>query len=168
MITNTIESYWIPSRKKTMSKLQIQRICQHFKCLNFAGWETKIFLDSSEPGSFLYSLYKIPLAQACFPLAWPNFHSHWWVGECSFPNPFWNKRYTRQTFWSCFIRCANMKWIRWVLLKLQNGHDSVHRWPDKRTSVLHIWYKYQVKLDAPHSAPTYLCSHLLAVVFLDR
>ena len=31
-----------------------------------------------------------------------------------------------------------------------------------RTSVLHIWYKYQVKLDAPHSAPTYLCiAHLI-------
>ena len=26
-----------------------------------------------------------------------------------------------------------MKWIRWVLLKLQSGHDSVHRWPDEWT-----------------------------------
>ena len=39
---------------------------------------------------------------------------------------------------------------------------------DRRTSVLHIWYKYQVKLDAPHSASTYLCSHFLAVIFLDQ
>ena len=32
---------------------------------------------------------------------------------------FWNKLYTRHTFWSCLIRCANMKWIRRVLLKIQ-------------------------------------------------
>ena len=31
------------------------------------------------------------------------------------------------TFWSCSIRCANMKWIWWVLLKIQSRHDSVHR-----------------------------------------
>ena len=59
-------------------------------------------------------------------------------------------RYTRHTFWSCLIRCANMKWIRWVLLKIQSGHDSVHRrtdgqrdrrtdgWTDRRTR----WYQY--------------------------
>ena len=43
---------------------------------------------------------------------------------------FWNKPYTWHTFWSGLIRCANMKWIRWVLLKIQSGHDSVHRWTD--------------------------------------
>ena len=47
---------------------------------------------------------------------------------------FWNGHYMRHTFWSCLIRCANMKWIRWVLLKIQSGHDSVHR----RTR----WYQY--------------------------
>ena len=26
-----------------------------------------------------------------------------------------------------------MKWIQWVLLKIQSGHDSVHRWTDGRT-----------------------------------
>ena len=46
---------------------------------------------------------------------------------------FWNKHYTQHTFWSCLIRCANMKWIRLVLLKLQSGHDSVHRRTDRRT-----------------------------------
>ena len=40
---------------------------------------------------------------------------------------FWHKLYMRHTFWSSLIRCANMKWIRWVLLKIQSGHDSVHR-----------------------------------------
>ena len=40
---------------------------------------------------------------------------------------FQNGHYTRHTFWSCLIRCANMKWIRWVLLKIQSGHCSVHR-----------------------------------------
>ena len=43
---------------------------------------------------------------------------------------FWNEHYTRHTFWSCLIRCANMKWIRWVFLKIQSGHDSVHRRTD--------------------------------------
>ena len=85
---------------------------------------------------------------------------------------FSNKHYMRHTIWSCLVRCANMKWTRRVLLKIQSGHDSVHRrtdgWTDRRTSVLHIWYKYQVKLDAPHSALTYLCSQLLAVIILDR
>ena len=67
---------------------------------------------------------------------------------------FWNGHYTRHTFWSCLIRCANMKWIRWVLLKIQSGHDSVHRRTDGQgdTSIppyqLH-WsggYKNQVNL----------------------
>ena len=55
MITHTIESYWIPSQKKTQSRLQILKIRQ------------------------------------------------------------------------------NMKWIRWVLLKIQSGHDSVHRRTDGQT-----------------------------------
>ena len=46
---------------------------------------------------------------------------------------FWNNYYMRHTFWSCLIRCANMKWIRWVLLKIQRGHDSVHRRTDGQT-----------------------------------
>ena len=38
----------------------------------------------------------------------------------------------RHTFWSCLIRYVNMKWIRWVLLKIQRGHHSVHRWTDRQ------------------------------------
>ena len=53
------------------------------------------------------------------------------------------------------MRCINMKWIQIVFLKIQSRHDSVHKWTDGRTSVLHIWFKYQVKLDASYSAPTY-------------
>ena len=41
--------------------------------------------------------------------------------------------YTWHTFWNCSIRCANMKWIQWVLLKIQSGHDSVHRRTDGQT-----------------------------------
>ena len=48
---------------------------------SWAGWETKIFWYSPELGSLLYSLYKIPLAQACFPLIRPNFHWYWRAGE---------------------------------------------------------------------------------------
>ena len=43
---------------------------------------------------------------------------------------FWKKLYTWHTFWSCLIRYVNMKWIRRVLLKIQRGHHSVHRWTD--------------------------------------
>ena len=42
MNTHTIESYWIPSQKKTKSKLQ-KRIRQNFKFLNF---ETDITHDT--------------------------------------------------------------------------------------------------------------------------
>ena len=45
----------------------------------------------------------------------------------------WNKQYTWHTFWSCVMRCANIKWIWQVLLKIQSGHDSVHRRTDGRT-----------------------------------
>ena len=44
MITHTIESYWIPSQKKTKSKLQILKIRQNFKFLNF---ETGITRNTS-------------------------------------------------------------------------------------------------------------------------
>ena len=50
---------------------------------------------------------------------------------------FLNKRYTWHTFWSCLIRCANLKWIQQVLLKIQSGHDSVHGWTDGR--LWRIW-----------------------------
>ena len=43
---------------------------------------------------------------------------------------FWNTPYTRHTFLSCLIRCANMKWIQEILLKIQSRHDSVHRRTD--------------------------------------
>ena len=43
---------------------------------------------------------------------------------------FWNKHYIWHTFWSCLIWCANTKWIRRVLLKIQSRHDSVHRRTD--------------------------------------
>ena len=58
---------------------------------------------------------------------------------------FWNGHYMGHTFWSCLIRCANMKWIWWVLLKIQSGHDSVHRWDrrtDGRTDRRTRWYQY--------------------------
>ena len=43
------------------------------------GWETKTLWLSPKLGSLLYNLpvYKIPLAQACFPHVRPNFHSLW-------------------------------------------------------------------------------------------
>ena len=61
---------------------------------------------------------------------------------------FWNGHYTRHTFWSCLIRCANMKLIRWVLLKIHSGHDSVHRRTDGQgdTSIPLRWsggYNYE-------------------------
>ena len=35
MNTHTIDSYWNPSQNKTKSKLQVERICQNFKFVNF-------------------------------------------------------------------------------------------------------------------------------------
>ena len=43
VITHTNESYWIPSQKKTKSKLRILQICQNLKYLNF---ETCITRDT--------------------------------------------------------------------------------------------------------------------------
>ena len=54
---------------------------------------------------------------------------------------FWNTLYTRHTFWSCLIRCAIMKWIQWVWLKIQSRHDSIHRRTDRleETSIQLRW-----------------------------
>ena len=51
---------------------------------------------------------------------------------------FWNfakRLYTWHTFWSCLIRCENIKCIQLVhvLWKLQSGQDSVHRRTDRKT-----------------------------------
>ena len=32
--------------------------------------------------------------------------------------------YMCHTFWSCLIKCVNMKWIQQVLLKILSGHDG--------------------------------------------
>ena len=40
MITHTIESYWIPSQKMTKWNLQILKIRQNFKFLNFETGNT--------------------------------------------------------------------------------------------------------------------------------
>ena len=46
---------------------------------------------------------------------------------------FWQKLNMGHIFWSCLIRCVNMKKIQQVLFKIQKGHDSVHRRTDVRT-----------------------------------
>ena len=48
---------------------------------------------------------------------------------------YWNKLYIQHPFGSCLIRCANMKWIQWVLLKIQRGHicPQTDRWRDRQT-----------------------------------
>ena len=50
---------------------------------------------------------------------------------------YYNELCTWHTFWSCLIRCVNMKWIQ-LVLKIQSGHYSVHRWTDRRTR----WNQY--------------------------
>ena len=64
---------------------QIKSLVLTYHINNLTGWETKLFWHSPELGSLLYSLYKIPLAQACIPLARPIFTR---IGErvsASFP-----------------------------------------------------------------------------------
>ena len=46
---------------------------------------------------------------------------------------FCNNLYMCHTFLSFLIRCANMKWIRQVLRKIQSGHDFAHRQMDRWT-----------------------------------
>ena len=58
------------------------------------------------------------------------------------------KNYTRHTFWSCLIRCANMNWIRWVFTKIQSGHDSVHR---RTSSSSENLISAAMKQAAPHT-----------------
>ena len=55
---------------------------------------------------------------------------------------FWNKCDARHTFWNYLIKCANIKWIQWVLLKIQSGHDSVHRRTDGREERRTRWNQY--------------------------
>ena len=79
----------------------------------------------------------------------------------------WNKHYTRHTFLSCLTRCANMKWIRQVLSKIQSGHDSVHRRTDGQgeTSIPSFqlrwsgWYKkYNISTTNRNNFKTYSLS----------
>ena len=67
---------------------------------SFSGWETR---HSPKLGSVLYSLYKIPLAQACFPLARPNLHSHWRAGECLFPSLLFVQIFNTKESVSCVL-----------------------------------------------------------------
>ena len=61
-----------------------------------------------------------------------------------------------------------MKWIRWVLLKIQSGHDSVHRRTDGQTDkVIPVYPPFNfveaggiISLIFLHSSNTLWCSHL--------
>ena len=55
---------------------------------------------------------------------------------------FWKKNHTWHTVWNCVIRCANMKWIRRVLLKIQGRHHSAHRRTDGGTDRRTRWNQY--------------------------
>ena len=57
---------------------------------------------------------------------------------------FCNHPYMRHTFWSCLIKCANMKWIWLVLWKIQSGHGFVHRRTDRRTDDVKPVYPFQL------------------------
>ena len=48
---------------------------------------------------------------------------------------FCKKVHTRHIFWSCLIRCINMKWIQPELYALQNGHGVRDGRTDGRTEV---------------------------------
>ena len=57
--------------------------------------------------------------------------------------------YKWHTFWSSLITCANMKWIWRVLLKIQSGHDSVHRRTDGQMDKHTDGQTYKVKPVCP-------------------
>ena len=74
---------------------------------------------------------------------------------------FWNGHYTRHTFLSCLIRSANMKWIRWELLKIQSGHDSVHRRTDGQTDkVIPVFPPYQLRWSGGYNQTIFLDIYL--------
>ena len=95
---------------------------------------------------------------------------------------FWEGHYTLHTFWSCLIRCANKKWIWRVFLKIQSGHDSVHRWTDGRTDkvipvyptfnfieaggiMMPLWQKcFQEYLHSNVTSPPSPCSHNTGII----
>ena len=114
----------------------------HHCMLVRAGCETKIFWHSPELGSFLYTLYKIPLAQACFPLARPNFRSHWRAGKRYFSSQ------PRGHAMGCLL------WVFWTKLTMMTssngnifrvtgpwwGESTSHWWiPLTKTSDMEPW-----------------------------
>ena len=52
---------------------------------------------------------------------------------------FLNKRCTRHTFWSCLIRCIDMKWIQLKLWAPQSGHGMRDGRTDRRTDGRTEW-----------------------------
>ena len=93
----------------------------------------------------------------------------WVVTSVSLTFDLWPWPLAWTSLLSLVITPENFMMIQWWEHSEKGVTDrQTGRRTHGRTSVLHIWYKYQVKLDAPHSAPTYLCSHLLAVIFLER
>ena len=105
---------------------------------------------------FIHIIFKLRTRTTRMPAFWgypppPHDYPYYWVimdpkskeDKVKFTNwknspklqifEFCNKHYRQHIFWSCLIRCANMKWIRWVLLKIQSRHDSVHRRTDGET-----------------------------------
>ena len=80
MITHIIESYWIPSQKKTKSKLQVLRICQNCKSFNC---ETNFTRDT--PSEVPTSIVEVtewtrfcPQTDGRRETSIPRFHLRWW------------------------------------------------------------------------------------------
>ena len=72
---------------------------------------------------------------------------------------FCKNNYTRHIFWSCLIRCVNMKWMGLVLSKLQSAHVSVHRRTDRwrKTSIP----PFQLRWSRGHNdIPVSCCLHV--------
>ena len=68
---------------------------------------------------------------------------------------FCEKPYTQHTFWSCLIRCVNMKWIQPELYMLQSGHGMRGRWTDGWTD----------GVKAIYPPTTSLCGGIIKTVF---
>ena len=81
-LINSWHAIWCPNNIHSVVENVLACTSVYLNECKNAGWETKNFGYSPELGSLLYSLYKIPLTQACFPLARPNFHWHLRAGEC--------------------------------------------------------------------------------------
>ena len=117
-------------------------VLMHLYGVMITGWESRIFWHSPKLDSILYSLYKIPLAQACFPLARPNFHSHWQAlvsqpvitvtSHYQHKNKYLTYMHGVTVWLSSMLQCPTME--KGTLLRMPYNLTGINTWAGNDTS----------------------------------